>query len=57
MEKEIQKFVDADIIERVTNGPTELVLRIVTPSKQNKTAKIRLCMDMRDDMRDANKAI
>ena len=30
VEKEIQKLVDADIIERVTNGPTEWVLRIVT---------------------------
>ena len=39
MEKEIQKFVDADIIERVTDGPTELVLRIVTPSKPKKNGQ------------------
>ena len=45
--------MDADIIERMTDGPTEGMSRIVTPLKQNKTDEIRLCVDMRD----ANKAI
>ena len=53
VEKEIQKLVVADIIERVIDGPTEWVSRIVTPLKPKKTDEIRLCMDMRD----ANKAI
>ena len=53
VEKEIQMLVDADIIERVTDGPTEWVSRIVTPPKPKKTDEIRLCVDMRD----ANKAI
>ena len=53
MEKEIQKLVEADIIERLTDGPTEWVSKIVTPPKPKKTDDIRLCVDMRD----ANKAI
>ena len=53
MEKEIQNLVDAHIIERVTDGPTEWMSRIVTPPKPKKTDEIRLCVDMRD----ANKAI
>ena len=39
VEKEIQKLVDADIIERVTDGPTEWVSRIVNPSKPKKQTK------------------
>ena len=49
---EIDKLIRADIIEKVT-GPTEWVLRIVTPPKPKKPEEIRLCVDMRK----ANKAI
>ena len=39
VEKETQKLVDADIIERVTDGPTEWVSRIVTPPKPKKNGQ------------------
>ena len=50
--KEIQKLLDADIIEPATGG-SEWVSPIVTPPKPGNPEEIRLCVDMRA----ANKAI
>ncbi|VDI83276.1 Hypothetical predicted protein [Mytilus galloprovincialis] len=52
VEKEIQKLLDQDIIEKIGNTPTPWVSPIVTPPKKN-PEEIRLCVDMRE----ANKAI
>jgi hypothetical protein len=52
VEKEINKLLDADIIEKVHGTPTPWVSPIVTPPKKNPD-EIRLCVDMRE----ANKAI
>ena len=52
VEKELNKLLEEDIIERVT-GPTEWVSRIVTPPKPKNPEEIRVCVDMRE----ANAAI
>jgi hypothetical protein len=53
VEKEINKLLKEDIIEKVTQGsPTPWVSPIVTPPKKNQD-EIRLCVDMWE----ANKAI
>jgi hypothetical protein len=54
VEKEIQKLLDQNIIEKIgnTGTPTPWVSPIVTPPKKN-PEEIRVCVDMRE----ANKAI
>ena len=52
VEKEIQKLLDEDIIEKVGGEPTPWVSPIVTPPKKEPGA-IRICVDMRA----ANKAV
>ena len=52
VEKEVNKLLESDIIEKVEGTPTPWVSPIVTPPKKNPD-EIRLCVDMRE----ANKAI
>ena len=51
-ERELNKRLEQEIIERIEGTPTSWVSPIVTPSKQN-SDEIRLCVDMHN----ANKAI
>jgi hypothetical protein len=52
VERELNKRLEQEIIERIEGTPTSWVSPIVTPSKQN-SDEFRLCVDMRN----ANKAI
>ena len=52
VERELNKRLEQEIIERIEGTPTSWVSPIVTPSKQN-SDEIRLCVDMHN----ANKAI
>ena len=52
VERELNKRLEQEIIERIEGTPTSWVSPIVTPSKQN-SDEIRLCVDMRN----TNKAI
>ena len=46
VEKEIQRLIDADIIEEVTK-PTPWLSHIVVVPKHNKPDEVRVCLDMR----------
>ena len=47
VEKELQRLMDSDVIEKVTDGPTPWVSPIVVAPKPKTPENIRICVDMR----------
>ena len=47
VEKELQRLMDSDVIEKVTDGPTPWVSPIVVAPKPKTPEEIRICVDVR----------